>query len=107
MADLAFDPDSPMDDGLPFGTPEAEITWQVDVSAYLAQRRRALEAHRSQQTDIDGMLALPEEVFAAAFGVEHYIEPGAEPGMRRGWPFAGELGGAVTAGRADPGDKPR
>ena len=43
-----------MDDGNPLGTPEAEITWQVDVSGYLDQRRASLEAHRSQATDIEG-----------------------------------------------------
>ena len=38
-ADLAdFDPDAPMDDGNPLGTPEDEITWRVDVTAYLGQR---------------------------------------------------------------------
>ncbi len=87
LEDQAFDPDSPMDDGNPLGTPEAEITWQVDVSAYLDQRRAALEAHRSQATDIEGMLGMPDDVFAVFFGTEHYIEPGAEPGMRQGWPF--------------------
>lgn len=92
QADQAFDPDSPMDDGNPLGTPESEITWQVDVSGFLLQRRRALEAHRSQKTDIDGFLGMPGEIFAAFFGTEHYIEPGAEPGMRGGWPF-GRAGG--------------
>lgn len=93
QADRAFDPDAPMDDGNPLGTPEAEITWQVDTSAYLAQRRAALEAHRSQATDIEGMLSMPDEFFALFFGREHYIEPGAESGpahpMRLGWPFGG------------------
>jgi LmbE family N-acetylglucosaminyl deacetylase len=91
--DKAFNPDSPMDDGNPLGTPEAEITWQVDVSDYLAQRRASLEAHRSQATDIEGMLAMPEEYFAGFFGREHYIEPGVDkaqhPQMQLGWPFGG------------------
>ncbi len=87
QANEAFDPDQPMDDGNPLGTPESEITWQVDVSGYLAQRRAALEAHRSQATDIEGMLGVPEDVFAMMFGTEHYIEPGAASGMRVGWPF--------------------
>lgn len=91
--DRGFNPDGPMDVGNPLGTPEAEITWQVDVRDYLAQRRAALEAHRSQATDIEGMLSMPEEFFAAFFGSEHYIEPGlddaARPSMRLGWPFSG------------------
>jgi len=43
-ADQGFNPDGPMDDGNPLGTPASEITWQVDVSDYLPQRRAALEA---------------------------------------------------------------
>jgi LmbE family N-acetylglucosaminyl deacetylase len=85
----SFDPDRPMDDGNPLGTPEDEIHWRVDVTAYLAQRRSALEAHRSQATDIEGMLGMPEEFFSAFFGFEHYIEPGRAPGMQEGWPFGG------------------
>jgi hypothetical protein len=82
-----------MDDGNPLGTPEAEITWQVDTSDYLAQRRASLEAHRSQATDIEGMLSMPDDFFARFFGLEHYIEPGidreAHPTMQVGWPFGG------------------
>jgi LmbE family N-acetylglucosaminyl deacetylase len=91
LADQAFDPDQPMDDGQPLGTPEAEIHWQVDVGEYLPQRRASLEAHRSQATDIEGMLAMPQEVFAAFFGVDHYLEPGIDQTthqqMQLGWPF--------------------
>ncbi len=87
-----FDPDAPMDDGNPLGTPEDEITWRVDVSDYLEQRRGALEAHRSQATDIEGFLSMPPEVFAMIFGLEHYIEP-SDPGpLRDGWPFTPTAG---------------
>jgi LmbE family N-acetylglucosaminyl deacetylase len=82
-----WDPDAPMDDGNPMGTPESEIHLQVDVSPYIDQRRRALACHRSQATDIEMFLAMPPEAFAAVFSREHYIEPGAEPGMREGWIF--------------------
>ena len=82
-----FDPDQPMDDGNPLGTPESEIHWRVDVSPWLAQRRAALEAHSSQTTDVGMMLAMPPEVFAVFFGTEHYIEAGRPPGMVDGWPF--------------------
>lgn len=84
-ADEAWDPDAPMDDGNPFGTPEAEIHWQVDVSEYLQHRRAALAAHASQATDVGWMLGMPEEAFVLMFGTEHYIEPGREPGLRSGW----------------------
>ena len=83
-----FDPDGPMDDGNPMGTPEAELHWQVDVTDRLERKRAALECHASQTSDVGMILAMPPEVFAAAFGYEHYLEPGREPGMVRGWPFA-------------------
>jgi LmbE family N-acetylglucosaminyl deacetylase len=84
-ADEAWDPDAPMDDGNPFGTPEAEIHWQVDVSDYLPHRRAALAAHASQTTDVGWLLGMPEEAFVLMFGTEHYIEPGRVPGLRSGW----------------------
>ncbi len=87
-----WDPDAPADDGNPLGTPEAEIHWQVDVREWLPQRRAALEAHRSQTTDVGQMLAMPEEVFAEFFGTEHYVETGRPAGMRRGW-FLDEAAG--------------
>lgn len=80
-----FDPDGPMDDGNPMGTPEAEIHWQVDVSDYLEQRRAAMQAHASQVTDIGMFMAMPPEIFAVAFGTEFYIEPGLPGGLREGW----------------------
>ncbi|WP_197275125.1 PIG-L family deacetylase [Luteipulveratus halotolerans] len=80
-----FDPDGPMDDGNPMGTPEAEIHWEVDVSDFLDQRRAAMQAHASQVTDIGMFMAMPPEVFAAAFGTEFYIEPGRPAGLTKGW----------------------
>lgn len=82
-----FDPEEPMDDGNPLGSTEDEITWRVDTSGYLAQKRASLEAHRSQATDIEGFLSLPPEVFAGLFGYEHLIDPEDEGPMREGWPF--------------------
>ena len=35
-----FNPDAPMNDGNPLGTPEAEISLQVDVSGQLAGAAR-------------------------------------------------------------------
>jgi LmbE family N-acetylglucosaminyl deacetylase len=85
---LDWSPDDPMDDGNPLGSTEDEITWQVDTSAYLDQKRAALEAHRSQATDIEGFLALPQEAFATLFAYEYLIEPAVDGPMREGWPFA-------------------
>jgi LmbE family N-acetylglucosaminyl deacetylase len=82
-----WSPDDPMDDGNPLGSTEDEITWEVDVSPYLDQKRGALEAHRSQASDINEFLSMPTDVFARVFSYEHYIEPGVDGPMRRGWPF--------------------
>lgn len=83
----AFDPDAPMDDGNPLGTPQAELSWEVDVAAYVDRKRAALACHASQVTDIGGFLEIPPETFAQAFGREYFIEPSAALGMRPGWPF--------------------
>ena len=86
--DFDMDPDRPMDDGNPMGTPEAEITWFVDVSGHLGDKRAALEAHRSQVSDVGMMLAMPAEVFAIAFRYEDFSDPTAPGGgMKPGWPF--------------------
>ena len=84
-----FDPDGPMDDGNPMGTPADEIHWRVDVTEQLDQRRAALQCHASQTSDVGMLLAMPEEVFDVLFGHEHYIEPGRDAGITDGWPFAG------------------
>jgi LmbE family N-acetylglucosaminyl deacetylase len=85
--ELDWSPDDPMDDGNPLGTPEAEISWEVDVSGFLAQRRAAVEAHVSQKTDTAWVREMGDELFALAFGLEYYIEPGRDAPMERGWPF--------------------
>lgn len=82
-----WDPDGPADDGNPFGTPQIEIHYAVDVSAHVEDKRRALACHASQTTDAGAMLAMPSEMFATVFGVEWFIEPGKPPGLRWVWPF--------------------
>jgi len=82
-----WDVDAPMDDGNPFGTPEAELHWAVDVTPWLDAKRAALAAHASQP-DAAGLLAMPEPAFVAMMGWEHYLEPGRPVGMVVGWPFA-------------------
>lgn len=82
-----FDPDGGTDDGNPVGTPEAELSWRVDVTSVIDVKRAALAAHASQAADAGMMLAMPPEVFAVAFGHEHYIDPRVGGPMRDGWPF--------------------
>ena len=85
--DMDFDPDQPMDDGNPIGEPESAIHWRVDVRELIERKRAALASHASQTSDVGMMLAMPPEIFTAAFGFEHFVEPGREPGMVEGSPF--------------------
>lgn len=82
-----FDPDGPMDDGNPMGTPEAELTLGVDVTAWVERKRASIAAHRSQVSDASFFLQMPPEMFAQAFGREWYIEHDRSPGPRMGWLF--------------------
>lgn len=82
-----FDPDGPMDDGNPMGTPEAELTLGVDVRAFTEHKRAAIAAHRSQVSDSSFFLQMPPEIFVEAFGHEWFIEHGQPLGLRIGWLF--------------------
>jgi len=85
--DPDFDPSGPMDDGNPFGTPEAELTHAIDVSAWVERKRASITCHASQATDVGFFLSMPPEQFAIAFGTEWYIRAGAPAGPREGWLF--------------------
>jgi len=80
-----FDPNKPMDDGNPLGTPEAEITLRVDVSAYTDRKRASIASHRSQAEDTAWVVEAPEERFTAALSTEWFIERDAPPGPRDGF----------------------
>jgi LmbE family N-acetylglucosaminyl deacetylase len=84
-----FDIDGPADDGNPMGMEEHEITLAVDVSPFVWLKRDAVKAHRSQVTDTSFFAEMPDEMFAASFGTEWFIERGVEreSGPRRGWFF--------------------
>lgn len=82
-----FDPDGPMDDGNPMGTPETELTLGVDVSGFLEHKRASIRAHASQVSDSSFFVSMPDEFFAQAFGREWFIEHDREPGLRMGWVF--------------------
>ncbi len=79
-----WDPSQAMDDGNPLGSAESELHWACDVSDYLNVKRDALKAHASQG-DAQGMLSMPEQMFAQGFSREHFIEPGRPDGMVAGW----------------------
>ena len=82
-----FDPHGPADDGNPMGTPEAELTLAVDVTAHLATKREAMRCHRSQIEDTSFFLEMPEDAFGEAFGTEWYLEHDRVPPYRVGWVF--------------------
>jgi LmbE family N-acetylglucosaminyl deacetylase len=75
--------------------PADAITHEIDVSAFIEQKKRSMQAHESQSTSsTDGprsialFLSLPDEYFALAFGTEWFIERGrpAEPKARELFP---------------------
>lgn len=77
-----------------FGSPESVITHAVDVSGYVALKRRSMEAHRSQIADDSFFMKMPEEIFAMAFGTEWFIESGHT--RAEGAPFGDDLFGRIS-----------
>ena len=70
-----------------FGTPEAEITTQVDVRDFIEQKRAAMAAHQSQIAESHFFLAMPLDAFREAFGYEWFLRRGAPPGMKESGVF--------------------
>ncbi len=60
------------------GQPEAALTHEVDVSDWLLVKRASMRAHASQIAESSFFLAMPDEVFARAFGTEWYTRRGVE-----------------------------
>lgn len=69
------------------GEPASKITTRVDVRPFLAKKRSAMAAHRSQISETSFFLALPEEVFDLTWGEEWYIRRGAPAGTVEHWFF--------------------
>ena len=63
------------------GMPGELITTRVDVREYLADKRRAMQAHASQISETSFFLAMPEPAFEAAWGTECFILQGAPKGL--------------------------
>lgn len=84
-ADETWDPDSPADDGNPFGTPEAEISLCVDVREFAALKRASIACHSSQVSDAGFFMQMPDEAFREAFGIEWFIAPAAGGPPREGF----------------------
>lgn len=64
----------------------ADITHTIDVSRHLAAKRASMQAHVSQTTGgttvrtLAVFLSLPDDLFAAAFGTESFIDRSRPPG---------------------------
>ncbi|MGH1504269.1 MAG: PIG-L family deacetylase [Acidimicrobiales bacterium] len=59
-----------------FGTPEADLSYVIDVTDQTGAKRASMRAHRSQIADDSFFLAMPPEAFAQAFGTESFNVPG-------------------------------
>jgi mycothiol conjugate amidase Mca len=60
------------EDAAQFGVEDDRITTVIDVSPYVDQKRRALEAHRTQMGPDQFFMKLPPEIFADAFRRETF-----------------------------------
>jgi LmbE family N-acetylglucosaminyl deacetylase len=65
-----------------FGTPDEEITTEIDVSAYVERKREALAAHGSQ-TENSFFSRLPDEVVTLALSRESFTLRSAPSGLAR------------------------
>lgn len=74
--------DVPEIDSEAFGSPASVLTTRVDVTPWLAAKREAMRAHRSQIADDSFFLSLPDDRFALAFGTEWFIRVGGDPAHR-------------------------
>jgi len=72
-------PTEDWDESVEFGKPDALITTEIDVSAQIDRKRRAMEAHPSQIPADSWFLSLPTDVFRQVFASEWYIREGIEP----------------------------
>ena len=58
-----------------FGTPQAHISYGLDVSTVVGRKKDAIMAHRSQVGPDSFFLTMPDEAFAAGFGTEWFNVP--------------------------------
>lgn len=75
-----FDEDGPGDDDRidvdNMGTPAEDISFRVAVASNIDKKKQSMMAHRSQIGPDSFFLKMPDEVFAMAFGFEHFNVPG-------------------------------
>jgi len=81
-------PDAPTTEDFDAGVDPSLITTRVDVSRFIEQKRAAMAAHASQIPPESFFLAMPDELFALAFGTEWYIREGDPHPATDHWLFA-------------------
>jgi len=59
--------------GAAWGTPDAEIGARVDVSAFLEQKHRSMDCHRTQRQDFGWLLGMPRDLLERALSTEYYV----------------------------------
>ncbi len=65
---------------LPFGSPDDQVTTEVDVRPWLGRKRAAMAAHRSQIGAESFFLNTPDELGQVLFGTEQFVlEAGGPP----------------------------
>jgi LmbE family N-acetylglucosaminyl deacetylase len=67
--------DSPEIDRDSFGTPSKDISYRVDVTDVVFQKKASMVAHRSQIGPDSFFLTMSDEIFAMAFGSEWFNVP--------------------------------
>jgi LmbE family N-acetylglucosaminyl deacetylase len=70
-------------DEMQLGVSGDRITTAVDVSAHLDRKRASMRAHGSQISEQSFFLAMPDDVFARAFGTEWYTRRGVPLPVQR------------------------
>jgi LmbE family N-acetylglucosaminyl deacetylase len=65
-----------IDEDTDMGSREADITHAIDIADQVRTKRDAMRAHASQIAEDNFFLAMPDEVFAMAFGTEWFIAHG-------------------------------
>jgi LmbE family N-acetylglucosaminyl deacetylase len=70
--DLPFSLETESGEDPPFGVADERVTTVVDVSGYVATKRAALEAHRTQMGPEQFFMKIPGDLFVEAFGRETF-----------------------------------
>jgi LmbE family N-acetylglucosaminyl deacetylase len=77
-----------------FGVPEAEITALLDVAAWSAAKRAAMDCHKTQRQDFGWLLDLPDDLASRIISPESFVltrwpNRGIAPGLRESSLFEG------------------